>query len=204
MKPVKVVTCDIRLSEWPAMPELRRHHEAPASAPRGTADRAGTAVGLGSSGRAVGRRHRCHRRRSGGRPRAARSHLPDRHRPTRGPPAPASPTSNCSTSGHANLSSRRDYCAPAQPAAKAPRRNCWRAWPRICSTFSPEPTSRTSSGVRTRTARRLYLDASRAKNRHWCGMGTCGNKRESPGLPGPPARRPPGRDASGTNSLRQG
>src|SRR5271165_1872582 len=23
---------------------------------------------------------------------------------------------------------------------------------------------------------RLYLDASRAKNRHWCGMGTCGNK----------------------------
>ena len=22
----------------------------------------------------------------------------------------------------------------------------------------------------------LYLDASRAKNRHWCGMGTCGNK----------------------------
>lgn len=23
---------------------------------------------------------------------------------------------------------------------------------------------------------RLYLDSSRAKNRHWCGMGTCGNK----------------------------
>ena len=23
---------------------------------------------------------------------------------------------------------------------------------------------------------RLYRDASRAKNRHWCGMGTCGNK----------------------------
>lgn len=23
---------------------------------------------------------------------------------------------------------------------------------------------------------RLYLDASRAKNRHWCGMGTCGNR----------------------------
>lgn len=23
---------------------------------------------------------------------------------------------------------------------------------------------------------RLYVDASRAKNRHWCGMGTCGNK----------------------------
>jgi len=23
---------------------------------------------------------------------------------------------------------------------------------------------------------RLYLDASRAKNRHWCGMGACGNK----------------------------
>jgi predicted RNA-binding Zn ribbon-like protein len=23
---------------------------------------------------------------------------------------------------------------------------------------------------------RLYLDASRAKNRHWCGMATCGNK----------------------------
>jgi predicted RNA-binding Zn ribbon-like protein len=23
---------------------------------------------------------------------------------------------------------------------------------------------------------RLYLDASRAKNRQWCGMGTCGNK----------------------------
>jgi predicted RNA-binding Zn ribbon-like protein len=23
---------------------------------------------------------------------------------------------------------------------------------------------------------RLYLDTSRAKNRHWCGMGTCGNK----------------------------
>jgi predicted RNA-binding Zn ribbon-like protein len=23
---------------------------------------------------------------------------------------------------------------------------------------------------------RLYLDMSRAKNRHWCGMGTCGNK----------------------------
>jgi predicted RNA-binding Zn ribbon-like protein len=23
---------------------------------------------------------------------------------------------------------------------------------------------------------RLYLDSSRAKNRHWCGMGTCGNR----------------------------
>src|SRR5262249_61749386 len=23
---------------------------------------------------------------------------------------------------------------------------------------------------------RRYLDSSRAKNRHWCGMGTCGNK----------------------------
>jgi predicted RNA-binding Zn ribbon-like protein len=23
---------------------------------------------------------------------------------------------------------------------------------------------------------RLYVDASRAKNRHWCGTGTCGNK----------------------------
>lgn len=23
---------------------------------------------------------------------------------------------------------------------------------------------------------RLYVDSSRAKNRHWCGMGTCGNK----------------------------
>jgi predicted RNA-binding Zn ribbon-like protein len=23
---------------------------------------------------------------------------------------------------------------------------------------------------------RLYLDMSRARNRHWCGMGTCGNK----------------------------
>jgi predicted RNA-binding Zn ribbon-like protein len=23
---------------------------------------------------------------------------------------------------------------------------------------------------------RLYLDASRGKNRHWCGMGTCGNR----------------------------
>jgi predicted RNA-binding Zn ribbon-like protein len=23
---------------------------------------------------------------------------------------------------------------------------------------------------------RLYLDASRARNRHWCGMGSCGNK----------------------------
>jgi predicted RNA-binding Zn ribbon-like protein len=23
---------------------------------------------------------------------------------------------------------------------------------------------------------RLYLDKSRAKNRHWCGMGTCGNR----------------------------
>jgi len=23
---------------------------------------------------------------------------------------------------------------------------------------------------------RLYVDASRAKNRHWCGMGTCGNR----------------------------
>jgi predicted RNA-binding Zn ribbon-like protein len=23
---------------------------------------------------------------------------------------------------------------------------------------------------------RLYLDSSRGKNRHWCGMGTCGNK----------------------------
>ena len=23
---------------------------------------------------------------------------------------------------------------------------------------------------------RFYLDASRAKNRHWCGMGTCGNR----------------------------
>ncbi len=23
---------------------------------------------------------------------------------------------------------------------------------------------------------RMYLDSSRAKNRHWCGMGTCGNK----------------------------
>ncbi|MGO9036177.1 CGNR zinc finger domain-containing protein [Mycobacterium sp.] len=23
---------------------------------------------------------------------------------------------------------------------------------------------------------RLYVDASRAKNRLWCGMGTCGNK----------------------------
>jgi predicted RNA-binding Zn ribbon-like protein len=22
----------------------------------------------------------------------------------------------------------------------------------------------------------VYLDASRAKNRHWCGMGTCGNR----------------------------
>ena len=23
---------------------------------------------------------------------------------------------------------------------------------------------------------RLYIDASRARNRHWCGMGTCGNR----------------------------
>lgn len=23
---------------------------------------------------------------------------------------------------------------------------------------------------------RLYLDSSRAKNRHWCGMSTCGNR----------------------------
>ena len=23
---------------------------------------------------------------------------------------------------------------------------------------------------------RLYVDSSRAQNRHWCGMGTCGNK----------------------------
>jgi len=23
---------------------------------------------------------------------------------------------------------------------------------------------------------RLYIDASRAQNRHWCGMGTCGNR----------------------------
>jgi predicted RNA-binding Zn ribbon-like protein len=27
-----------------------------------------------------------------------------------------------------------------------------------------------------RDCTRLYLDASRAKNRHWCGMGTCGNR----------------------------
>ena len=37
------------------------------------------------------------------------------------------------------------------------------------------PTARGSPPVR-RTCTRLYLDASRAKNRHWCGMGTCGNR----------------------------
>lgn len=31
-------------------------------------------------------------------------------------------------------------------------------------------------GCAHRGCTRLYVDASRAKNRHWCGMGTCGNR----------------------------
>jgi len=31
-------------------------------------------------------------------------------------------------------------------------------------------------GCEERDCTRLYVDSSRAKNRHWCGMSTCGNK----------------------------
>jgi hypothetical protein len=47
------------------------------------------------------------------------------------------PTSTCSTSALPARSSRHDYCAPAPPAVTAPHRNCWRPWPRICSTCWP-------------------------------------------------------------------
>jgi len=41
---------------------------------------------------------------------------------------------------------------------------------------------------------RLYLDASRAKNRHWCGMDTCGNRAKVQAFRA--------RQRAGTNHLR--
>ena len=134
------------------MPELRRHHEAPEQRTRGATDRAETAVGLGGSGRAGGCRHRCHRRRSGRRDRAAGSHISDGYRSTRRPPAPARRRRPAQRARFRRAAHPTIYCAPAPPAATAPHRNWWRPWPRICSTRWPEPTSTTSSAVCTPTA----------------------------------------------------
>ena len=61
-------------------------------------------------------------------------------------------------------------------AARAPQRSCWRPWPRIWSTCWPDPASTTSSGARTPGAPVSTSIRREAQNRHWCGMGTCGNK----------------------------
>ena len=157
------------------MPELRRHHEAPEQRTRGATDRAETAIGLGGSGRAGGCRHRCHRRRSGRRDRAAGSHISDGYRSTRRPPAPAPDV---------DLLNERASGAQLTPRllrTGATRRDGTPS--QLLATLAADLLDLLAGTDVDNVKRcvhpdctRLYVDASRAKKRHWCGTGTCGNK----------------------------
>jgi predicted RNA-binding Zn ribbon-like protein len=157
------------------MPELRRHHEAPEQRTRGATDRAETAVGLGGSGRAGGCRHRCHRRRSG-----RRDELPEAIYRT----------------VTARLDGRR--LQPADVDLLNERASGAQLTPRLLRTGATRRDGTPSQLLTTLAAdlldplagtdidnvkrcvhpdcTRLHVDASRAKNRRRCGMGTCGNK----------------------------
>ena len=104
-------------------------HEAPTQLTRGAVDRAETAVGLGSSGRVVGRCRRRQRRRLGGSDGVAGSHLPDRGRPTRGPSAPArrrrpAERARLRTSAHATTAANRRYAPRGHDVATAGELGC--------------------------------------------------------------------------------
>ena len=153
MKPVKVVTCEVRLPERPPVPRLRGHVETPRFDARGTVERTRNCCPTGPFRRGcwmpasrslttISRpQSRCARPSIG--PLLPGSSTVD----------PSSPTSSCSTNMHPVPSSPHGWTEPALRAVRAPHRDCSRAWRRTCSTFFPEPTWTGSRVAPIRTAR---------------------------------------------------